>query len=165
VSKRELYALFDDKAAIIAACIAARVRQMQTRLDLPAVRDRDSLAKLLINFGTTVLRVVSDPDVTTLFRVAIAEAERTPDIAVALDSIGRAGNRAVLSAALAQAQHAGLLRDTSPERMAEHYFGLLWGDLRLGLLLGITPPPGKTEIEMRARNATEAFLAAHWKAA
>ena len=62
VSKRELYALFDDKQAIIAACIAGRVRQMQVPLELSAVRDRDGLAQLLTGFGSTVLRVVSDPE-------------------------------------------------------------------------------------------------------
>ena len=90
VSKRELYALFDDKQSIIASCIAERVRQMQMPLELPAVRDRDGLAQLLFAFGSTVLRVVSDSAVTTLFRVAVAEAEGTPEIAAALDSIGRA---------------------------------------------------------------------------
>jgi AcrR family transcriptional regulator len=161
VSKRELYALFDDKQAIIAACIAGRVRQMQAPLELSAVRDRDGLAQLLTGFGSTVLRVVSDPEVTTLFRVAVAEAERAPDIAAALDSIGRAGNRTVLATALSHAQQAGLLRDGSPERMAEHFFGLLWGDLRLGLLLGVTPPPRKPEIGQRARAAAQAFLVAY----
>jgi AefR-like transcriptional repressor, C-terminal domain len=78
-------------------------------------RDRDGLAQLLSAFGSTVLRVVSDPAVTTLFRVAVAEAERTPEIAAALDSIGRAGNRAVLAAALSRAQQAGFLREGSPE--------------------------------------------------
>jgi len=164
VSKRELYSLFDDKQTIIASCIAARVRQMQGPLELPAVRDRDSLAQLLIGFGATVLRVVSDPAVTTLFRVAIGEAERAPDIAEALDLMGRAGNRAVLGKALKDAQTAGLLRDASPERMAEHFFGLLWGDLRLGLLLGVALVPRKAEIELRARDAAQTFLAAYWAA-
>jgi AcrR family transcriptional regulator len=166
VSKRELYALFDDKQAIIASCIAERVRQMQMPLGLPpVVRDRDGLAQLLSAFGATVLRVVSDPAITTLFRVAVAEAERTPEIAAALDSIGRAGNRAVLAAALSRAQQAGLLRAGSPELMAEHFFGLLWGDLRLGLLLGVAPPPRNAEIEHRARDAALTFLSAYWASA
>jgi AcrR family transcriptional regulator len=162
VSKRELYALFDDKQAIIASCIAERVRHMQLPLELPAVRNRDGLADLLTGFGATVLRVVSDPAITALFRVAIGEAERSPDIAAALNSIGRAGNRAVLSKALARAEEAGLLRAGSPERMAEHFFGLLWGDLRLGLLLGVAPAPRPSEIEERARDAVQTFLAAYW---
>ncbi|HKW90781.1 MAG TPA: TetR/AcrR family transcriptional regulator [Methylomirabilota bacterium] len=165
VSKRELYALFDDKQAIIASCIAERMRQVQMPLELPAVRDRDGLAQLLSAFGSMVLRVVSDSAVTTLFRVAVAEAERTPEIAAALDSIGRAGNRAVLAAALARAQQAGLLRKGSPELMAEHFFGLLWGDLRLGLLLGVAPPPRKAEIQRRTRDAALTFLSAYWGSA
>ena len=141
---------------------AERVRQMQRPLDLRAVQDRDGLAQLLSAFGATVLRVVSDSAVTTLFRVAVAEAERTPEIAAALDSSGRAGSRAVLAAALSRAQQAGLLREGSPELMAEHFFGLLLGDLRLGLLLGVAPPPRNAAIEHRARDAALTFLSAYW---
>src|SRR5262249_60542894 len=114
VSKRELYALFGDKQAIIASCIAERVRQMQRPLDLPAVRDRDGLAQLLSAFGSTGLRVVSDSAVTTPFRVAGAEAGAAPEIAAALDSIGRAGSRAVLAAALFGPPQGGLPRGGSP---------------------------------------------------
>src|SRR5207245_9517302 len=57
---------------------------------------------------------------------------------------------------------AGLLREGGPELMAEHFFGLLWGDLRLGLLLRVAPPPRRAEIEHRARDAALTFLPAYW---
>src|SRR2546425_12934398 len=93
---------------------------MQRPLDLRAVQDRDGLAQLLSAFGATVLRVVSDSAVTTLFRVAVAEADRTPELAAALDSIGRARNRAALAAALSPAQEAGRLPGGAPAVLAAH---------------------------------------------
>ena len=42
--------------------------------------------------------------------------------------------------------------------MAEHFAGLLWRNLMLGLLLGVAERPPPHEITRRARDATAAFL-------
>jgi AcrR family transcriptional regulator len=80
VSKRELYALFHNKQAMLAACIAERAKRMRLPLELPAVRDRGTLATTLMAFGTAVLREVSHPKVLAVYRLAIAEAERAPGL-------------------------------------------------------------------------------------
>jgi hypothetical protein len=43
--------------------------------------------------------------------------------------------------------------------MIEQFFGLLWGDLLFSRLLGAAGAPKPAEIDQRARNATQAFLA------
>src|SRR5437016_11657243 len=53
VSKRELYALFGNKEAMLVACITERAQRLQAPLDLPALRDREGLAKVLTVVGTT----------------------------------------------------------------------------------------------------------------
>jgi AefR-like transcriptional repressor, C-terminal domain len=57
--------------------------------DLPQLRDRETLARVLSSFGARLLREVSDPTVVAVFRLAIAEAERNPKVAQALDTIGQ----------------------------------------------------------------------------
>jgi hypothetical protein len=42
--------------------------------------------------------------------------------------------------------------------MAEQFLALLWGGLRLRLLLRLAAPPGEAEIKRRAQVATEALL-------
>jgi hypothetical protein len=42
--------------------------------------------------------------------------------------------------------------------MAEHFAGLLWGNLMLSLLLRVAERPNPREIARRARDATAAFL-------
>ena len=42
--------------------------------------------------------------------------------------------------------------------MAEHFAGLLWGNLMVGLLLRIAEQPTPREIARRASDATAAFL-------
>ena len=157
VSKRELYALVGNKQEMLVACISERARRLRMPEDLPLVRDRETLARLLVSFGARLLREVSDPTVVAVFRLAIAEAERTPKVARALDTIGRETSRVVLREMLTQARSSGLL-DGDPAEMAEQFTALLWGNLMIGLLLRVDDAPNPNEIKRRARNATTAFL-------
>ena len=45
--------------------------------------------------------------------------------------------------------------------MAAQYLGLIWEDLRVGLLLGVSARPEPVETERRASNATAAFMRLH----
>jgi AcrR family transcriptional regulator len=157
VSKRELYALVGNKQEMLAACISERARRLGMPEEMPLVQDRKTLARVLESFGARLLREVSDPTVVAVFRLAIAEAERTPKVARALDTIGRETTRAALREILTQARSTGLLEGDSSE-MAEQFAGLLWGNLIVSLLLRVADPPSPREIKRRARNATAAFL-------
>jgi AcrR family transcriptional regulator len=156
VSKRELYAIVGNKQQMLVACITERASRIQLPPDVPALRDRAQLAEVLAAFGARVLREVSAPTVVAVFRLAIAEAERAPEIAVALDSIGRAAARAALASILAQAGSAGLLSG-DPAEVAARFTALLWGDLMLNLLLRVTDPHPR-DLEQRAHDAADAVL-------
>ena len=92
VSKRDLYALFKNKHAVLAACIGERTQQMRLPLDpaVPIPRTRSALEALLVELGVSILKTVCHPQVLTVFRLAIAESDRAPEIARALDNSGRA---------------------------------------------------------------------------
>ncbi len=107
VSKRELYALVGNKQEMLVACISERAKRLRMPEDLPLVRDRETLARVLVSFGAQLLREVSDPTVVAVFRLAIAEAERTPEVARALDAIGREASRAALREMLTGAVFRG----------------------------------------------------------
>jgi AcrR family transcriptional regulator len=156
VSKRELYALVGSKQEMLMACIRERAKRLQMP-DLPEPHDRQALARTLEAFGTQLLREVSDPTVIAVFRLAIAEAVRAPEVACALNSLGVETSRAALREVMTRARSAGLVSgDTSG--MAEHFAGLLWGNLKVGLLLRVAERPSPREIARRARDATTAFL-------
>ena len=160
VSKRELYATVGNKQEMLIACISARARRLQIPADLPALRDRETLARVLTSFGTQLVREISDPPVVAVFRLAIAEAIHAPAVARALDSIGREASRAALRKIIAQAQASGLLKGR-PAELAEQFGGLLWGNLMISLLLGVAERPSPREIAARARDAAAAFLQLH----
>ena len=160
VSKRELYALFGNKQQMLIACISQRARRLDVPAHLPVVRDREALARVLAALGARLLREISDPAVIAVFRLAIAEATQAPQVARALDSIGREASRAVLRKVVAQAQASGLLAGR-PAELAGQFAGLLWRDLMVSLLLGVAERPSPRESARRAREAAAAFLQLH----
>jgi AcrR family transcriptional regulator len=160
VSKRELYVLVGNKQEMLIACISARATRLQVPADLPVPHDRETLAHVLASFGTQLAREITDPTVIAVFRLAIAEAVRAPEVAQALDSIGRETSRAALRQIMARAQASGLLNGR-PAELAEQFGGLLWGNLMISLLLGVAERPNSREVAARARDATAAFLELH----
>jgi AcrR family transcriptional regulator len=157
VSKRELYALVGNKHDMLVACITERAGRMRPRADLPEPQDRASLTAALAALGEHVLIEVTDPVVVGVFRLAIAEAERAPETAEALDSIGRAAARKALETLFETAQARGLVSG-DPADLARQFLVLLWGDLMIGLLLGLAKAPSPAEARHRARAATDALL-------
>jgi AcrR family transcriptional regulator len=160
VSKRELYALVGNKQKMLVAAIKERARRLQMPADLPTLHDRTALAHVLTTFGAQLVREVSDPAVVAVFRLAIAEAVQAPEVARTLDSVGRETSRAALRHIMTQARAGGLI-DGRPADLAGQFAGLLWRDLMINLLLGVTDPPNARAIEARAREAAAAFLRLH----
>ena len=161
VSKRELYALFGSKQQMLIECICARAQRMRLPPDWPALRDRRDLDTALTEFGSVLLREISDPDVIAVYRLAIAEADRSPEVAQALDVHGRQSSCAALRGLLEQAQSAGLLEAADAGAMVARFMALLLDDVVMGLALGLAKRPGPEEIRRRAREAVDAFLVLH----
>jgi len=160
VSKRELYALVGNKQEMLVACISERARRLDVPADLPVPRDRETLAQVLASFGRKLVHEISDPTVIAVFRLAIAEAVQAPEVARALDSVGREASRAALRKIMTEARESGLLTGSSAE-LAGQFAGLLWRDLMVSLLLGVAERPTPREIAGRARDAATAFLELH----
>jgi len=160
VSKRELYALVGTKHEVLVACIAERASRLQLPADRPVPRTRQALEQVLVSFGTQLVREISDPAVVGVFRLAIAEAVHAPEVARALDAIGRETSRAALREIMTRGQAAGLL-DGPPVELVEQFGSLLLGDLLVSLLLGVAERPSPQATAERARGAVAAFLHLH----
>src|SRR5260370_11325170 len=144
VSKRELYAGVGNKQDMLIASISERAKRFSVPANLPILRDRETLAQVLASFGTKLVREVSDPAVIVVFRLAIAEVVQAPEVARALDSIGREAGRAALRKIMAGAKGSGLLTG-GPAELAAQFAGLLWRDLLVSLLLGVAERPRSEE--------------------
>jgi AcrR family transcriptional regulator len=161
VSKRALYELFGNKRGILLQMVAMTAARMQLPLRLPRPRDEAALRATLVSFGEGLLREASSPVVLSVYRLAASEAERSTEVAEALDSAGRNANRAALAELLRRAQEDGLLGAGEAEAIAGQFFSLLWGDLLLRQVLRLAKPPSAAEGHARATAATDAVLSLH----
>jgi AcrR family transcriptional regulator len=160
VSKRDLYAHVGNKQKILVAGIAARANRMRPPDDMPVPRDRASLCDALSKLGSRLLREATDRNVIGVFRLAIAEAECTPEVAHAIHTLVREQNRSALWALLQKAVSQGLLEGNTDE-MTEQFLALLWGSLLINLLLGVATRPSSGELQQRAHAAALALLRLH----
>src|ERR1700693_6235375 len=71
VSKRDLYANFVSKHAVLVACIKSRAERRRLPPTLPIPGSRQMLASTLTAFATNLIRETSHPPVIATFRLAI----------------------------------------------------------------------------------------------
>jgi AcrR family transcriptional regulator len=162
VSKRDLYAQFGSKQAMLAGCVMERAEQMRLPLSLPAPADRDSLKRILIEFGSATIREISRPEVLATYRLAIIEAENAPDVAATLDRHGRAANHAALEDLLETACARGLLEGAEPAVMAELFLAVLMRNgMLVRLLMRLVEVPDEAEARLRADAAADCLLRCH----
>jgi AcrR family transcriptional regulator len=160
VSKRELYALFGNKQAMLRACIAWRASRMLPAEPPPPASDLQTFSAMLTAYGARLLIEVSHPKVLAVHRLAVTESDHSPEIAIELGRV-REANRAAVTAMFSQAQAAGLLDDADPADIARQFMHLLWGDLMQLLLERMVPPPTEEQARGAAQAATAAVLALH----
>src|SRR5262249_1721054 len=146
VSKRELYTHFENKQAMLIACILERAQRMRLTLALPPATNQAALVATLNEFGSAILREVSDPKVLAVYRLAIAESDSAPEIAESLDKFGREANRTALVKFLTDAQANRHIGPGDPATMAGQFVALIWGDLLVRLLLRVVTAPKLAEI-------------------
>jgi AcrR family transcriptional regulator len=161
ISKRDLYALFRNKHKVLAACISERTERMRRPLDtmISVPQTRDALTTLLVEFGVSALKTMCHPDALTVFRLAIAESDRAPEVARTLDSSAREANVKALAELIRKAQSHGLIAAGDPAVLVARFFSALAGDLLIRLLMRVREVPTEREISARARAATETVMA------
>jgi AcrR family transcriptional regulator len=160
VSKRDLYATFPNKQAMLVTCITNRSAKMRMPDGLPEPRSREMLASTLTAFATNFLVEASHPDVIAMYRLAISEADRSPEIAQALEEV-RKENRHALADFFAHAQSLELLPPGDLDEMVRQSLALLLSDLMLGRLLGVHAPLSPAQMQQRVDQAVADFLQLH----
>ena len=159
ISKRELYALFGSKRALLVAGIKERTARLAVPLEFPDIVNRQELERALTALATALLSLLTDEPVLALYRLAIAESTRAPELAATLNSEGHDASWRAFAQFLRNAQTRGLLvDDVTPEDLAVQFTSLALGGIQVQLLLRVAEPPTAAEIERRAQKVTELFL-------
>lgn len=155
VSKRDIYAHFADKRAMLLACISERAEAMRLPLNLPVPDTKEDLRYTLVQYGAAVLRELGRHEVLAAYRLSIIDTEVGAGVAQALDGHGREHATAGLIALIRAVRDRKLLKGAEPEEMAEVYLGVLMhGAILLRMVMRVREPPDKAEICRRATLAT-----------
>jgi AcrR family transcriptional regulator len=161
VSKRDLYAEFKSKSALLSYCITSRAQRIKLPEQLPDEIDSAGLAQTLTTFGAAVLRELTIPEILAAYRLAIAESWSAPEVAQTINKLGREVAMAALTSMIKQAQAKRLLDATDAHELADQFMALVCRDLHLQLLLGVAKAPSHPALQRRAEAATDAFLMLH----
>jgi TetR/AcrR family transcriptional repressor of mexJK operon len=136
-SKETLYRHFPDKAALFQAVIRGIADRLGAQVADPTADM--PVREALEAFGMSFLQGVLHPDALALHRLAIAEAERFPELGRVFNETGPAVVRIRLTDFLAGATARGSLKCADPGHAASLLLGALIADLQLRSLLGFSP--------------------------
>lgn len=157
VSKREIYRLFGSKEALFSELVRERAAVMRGALELAPSDGREAALDTLERFGREFLGLLAQPTTVAVYRLAMSEAARLPELGRQLDAEGRGNVMGALVRWMADAKARGALPVPDVERAAGSFMALLMADLQVRLALGAAPTPTPEEVARRAALARAGF--------
>jgi len=160
-SKSTLYALHADKESLFRALIAWGTRQGTHALD--AIVSDQTLDPLtaLHRYAAKLLALMLQPEKLALFRIAVAEGDRLPDVGRIFSAFTRDHGVELGRAIAARLVREGLIEIDDADEYGHSFIGLLQGELYMRALLGTIAVPSAKEIERHARRAMTRLVRAY----
>ncbi len=156
VSKRELYAHFADKGALLAAVIVQLQDDVQSQVNISWSSSEDT-REVLTRAGCSILEFVSSQRFGKLFRIVAAESFRDPVSAEKFYLLGPGSGRKNTAAFIEREMIAGSLRKADALRAADDFLDLIISARYLtGVVLGQEDEAPRTRTHVE--HAVDVFL-------
>jgi len=158
VSKETLYARFDSKEGLFYALLAwgARHGEIETEQVLSATSG-DAVSTLR-GFAEAILRAMTRPESIAVYRMAMGEAGRDPELASSYNQLSCGKNDGPLSKVLSELVADGVIEHAPFEDYTDTLTGLLRGNYYQELLTGVRPLPTDEEVHARAQMCVDRWL-------
>ena len=157
VSKGTLYNYFDGKAELFAAWVAGECERNLAHVFDIADPDGDPYTGLH-EIGERMLRMMISSAGLTIYRMAIAEVSKFPELARFFYESGPARATTYMASWLRDQVAAGQLDIADPVFAAEQFFALCQSRLGMLIKLGLLTHPDDALIEKTVRGAVTIFL-------
>jgi TetR/AcrR family transcriptional regulator, mexJK operon transcriptional repressor len=158
-SKASVYTYFAGKEGLFVALVEQVCGEF---LDFPPRAPEGGgtpPAEVLARIGENACRAVLNPEVMALFRLAVAESYRFPQIGQAFYDSGPRAARAALARYLAAAAGNGDLAIPDPEMAADFFLGMLLDRGTLEMSLTATGTPDGETVRRRVDEAVALMMA------
>lgn len=159
VSKGTLYNYFPDKRTLFAAVVEGECQEQAQRI-FQIESDGAAVETVLHHIARNYVEFLVSPFAQSMFRVAIAEAQRFPDLGLAFYNSGPEIGTHRLKQFFAEAAARGELAIDDLELAAHQFVELCKADLFYKRLLCVKSSVTEAEIERIARGAVTTFLQA-----
>lgn len=160
-SKGTLYTYFSSKEEMFEELMAAEIEQ-RARVTFELPEHADDPEQVLTDLGVRYLQLITEPTVSALLRVVIAEAVRFPKIGHLFNEVGPKAARNKLAGFIDRCVADGRLVEIEDASMAaEQFMRLCQAGFMQDFLLAIRPEPTMAEIERTVAAAVRMFMAAY----
>lgn len=156
-SKRNIYNEFGNKEGLFTAIVTESADKALSTL-MTDESERHDLRETLTAFGRNLFAVYMSPTVIGIYRIAVAEANRFPDLVRSFYDQGPGRTTIRLAEVLEAANRRGEIQTDDCQRVAGHFVGMIRDNLHLQVVLGLRPPPSDEETGEAVASAVEILL-------
>ncbi len=161
VSKATVYNHFEDKKALFVAAVVQEADEMRARFRGCLDGAGDDVEQGLQIIGEQIMHLFLTPAIARLYRHAIAESVRLPEIGRMVFERGTAVLQDAVAAHLARWNERGALRIDDPHAGAVAFIALCQGDLSTRSRLGVLEYPVDEQVRETVRRGVRIFVRAH----
>jgi len=159
-SKGTLYNYFKSKEELFAAQVRELCGEAADRIlaSTSVGAGEGSVIETLTGLGERYLSHLYSEQTVKLFRILVAEAQRSPELARMFYEVGPARGRKGLEAYLESAKVQGLIDAPDCAFAADQFLSLCKGSAHLQFLLNLIAAPTREEIRQHVERAVGAFM-------
>jgi AcrR family transcriptional regulator len=161
VSKATVYAHFRDKRSLFVAAVVENCERFRKILERDLSGPGGDVEAGLQELGERLMTASLSPQVVSLYRQVIAEAERIPEIGRAAFECGTIPLHETVASHLRRWADAGALRIDDARSAAVAFIALCQGDLVVRMRLGVLERPVGDQVSDSVRRAVSIFVRAH----
>ena len=154
-SKRDIYSEFGNKEGLFVALISEWADYALTPLGESASLN---LREALLEFGRRFVSISTSPAMLGLYRAAVSEARRFPDLARIFYERGPGRGESRLVELLDAANKNGEAQIADCAIAASHFMGMFRDNFHMRRLLGLATPLNSKQVDRAVISAVDIFL-------
>ena len=158
MSKKTIYQLFATKQELFAAVIDSRRAELAAMIERESASESSRPNDVLRRLVRKIARFVLAPRQAALYRLAVAESQRAPELANAFHKEGSSKACSPLTEWLALQHERGALCVPDPPAAAKMLFAMALGELQMRALIEELSEPDAATIDSKVDEAVRLFL-------